>query len=168
MELNRKVRLACREGMSERAAARHFGVSRESVRKMLEFSVPPGYRRTAPVRRPKLDGFTGFIDEWLRRDRDDDHRKQEHTAKRIFERLRNVHGFIGGWPGPLLEPAPTATLLVIAHEAWHARNLPLQCPRHTRDKGQWQLPSVTLSYCRNTPGTALSVDKDCDTLQIAS
>ena len=45
MELYRKVRLACRDGMSERAAARHFGVSRESVRKMLEFSVPPGYRR---------------------------------------------------------------------------------------------------------------------------
>ena len=62
MELYRKVRLACRDGMSERAAARHFGVSRESVRKMLEFSVPPGYRRKAPVRRPKLDGFTGLID----------------------------------------------------------------------------------------------------------
>ena len=97
MELYRKVRLACRDGMSERAAARHFGVSRESVRKMLEFSVPPGYRRTAPVRRPKLDGFTGLIDEWLRRDRKEDHRKQRHTAKRIFERLRDEHGFTGGY-----------------------------------------------------------------------
>ena len=97
MELYRKVRLACRDGMSER----HFGVSRESVRKMLEFSVPPGYRRTAPVRRPKLDGFTGFIDEWLRGDRKDEHRKQKHTAKRIFERLRDEHGFTGGYPmGP--------------------------------------------------------------------
>ena len=47
MELYRKVRLACRDGMSERAAARHFGVSRQSVRKMLQFSVPLGYRRTA-------------------------------------------------------------------------------------------------------------------------
>ena len=97
MELYRKVRLACRDGMSERAAARHFGVSRESVRKMLEFSVPPGYRRTAPVRRPKLDGFTGLIDEWLRGDRKEDHRKQRHTAKRIFERLRDEHGFTGGY-----------------------------------------------------------------------
>ena len=35
MELYRKVRLACRDGMSERGAARHFGISRESVRKML-------------------------------------------------------------------------------------------------------------------------------------
>ena len=97
MELYRKVRLACRDGMSERAAARHFGVSRESVKKMLAFSVPPGYRRTAPVRRPKLDGFTGLIDEWLRGDRKEDRRKQRHTAKRIFERLRDEHGFTGGY-----------------------------------------------------------------------
>ena len=34
VELYRKVRLACRDGMSERAAARHFGISRESVKKM--------------------------------------------------------------------------------------------------------------------------------------
>ena len=69
MELYRKVRLACRDGMSERAAARHFGVSRRSVRKMLQFSVPPGYRRTAPVRRPKLDEFTALIEQWLEDDR---------------------------------------------------------------------------------------------------
>ena len=68
VELYRKVRLACRDGMSERAAARHFGISRESVKKMLRFSVPPGYRRTAPVRRPKLDGFTEIIDRWLKED----------------------------------------------------------------------------------------------------
>ena len=68
MDLYRKVRLACRDGMSERAAARHFGVSRQSVRKMLQFAVPPGHRRTAPVRRPKLDEFTGLIEQWLRDD----------------------------------------------------------------------------------------------------
>ena len=56
VELYRKVRLACRDGMRERAAARHFGISRESVKKMPCFSVTPGYRRTAPVRRPKPDG----------------------------------------------------------------------------------------------------------------
>ena len=67
VELYRKVRLACRDGMSERAAARHFGISRESVKKMLCFSVPPGYRRTAPVRRPKLDEFTEIIDQCQRR-----------------------------------------------------------------------------------------------------
>ena len=50
---------------------------------MIVFSVPPGYRRTAPIRRPKLDGFTGIIDQWLLEDRERP-RKQRHTAKRIF------------------------------------------------------------------------------------
>ena len=38
VELYRKVRLACADGMSKRAAARHFNISRKSVRKMLELS----------------------------------------------------------------------------------------------------------------------------------
>ena len=33
------------EGMSVREAAREFGLHRDTVRKMLEYSVPPGYRR---------------------------------------------------------------------------------------------------------------------------
>src|SRR3954470_24207079 len=73
--------------MSAREAARHFGISRESVKKMLSFSVPPGYRRTAPIKRPKLDGFTEIIDQWLHDDVGQ-HRKQRHTAKRVFDRLR--------------------------------------------------------------------------------
>jgi transposase len=96
VDLYRKVRLACAEGMSQREAARRFGISRDSVKKMLSFSVPPGYRRKAPVRRPKLDGFTEIIDAWLEADRGV-HRKQRHTAKRVFERLREEHGFTGGY-----------------------------------------------------------------------
>jgi transposase len=96
VELYRKVRLACRDGMSERAAARHFGISRESVKKILSFSVPPGYRRRAEIKRPKLDGFTEIIDQWLREDLGQ-RAKQRHTAKRVFERLRDEHGFIGGY-----------------------------------------------------------------------
>jgi len=87
VELYRKVRLARRGGMSERAAAVHFGVSRASVKKIMEFSIPPGYRRTAGIKRPKLDAFTGFIDQWLQEDLNRN-RKQRHTAKRVFERLR--------------------------------------------------------------------------------
>jgi transposase len=82
--------------MSERSAARHFGISRESVKKMMSFSVPPGYRRTAAIKRPKLDGFSEIIDQWLRDDIGQ-HRKQRHTAKRVFDRLRDEHGFTGGY-----------------------------------------------------------------------
>jgi len=87
VELYRKVRLACSDGMSARAAARHFGISRDSVSKMLAFSVPPGYRRKAEIKRPKLDGFTEIIDAWLVEDQGRN-RKQRHTAKRVLERLR--------------------------------------------------------------------------------
>ncbi len=97
VELYRKVRHAYfKQGMSKRAIARHFGISRDSVDKMLVYSVPPGYRRTAPIPRPKLDGFAPIIDQWLGDDVGQ-HRKQRHTAKRILERLRDEHGFEGGY-----------------------------------------------------------------------
>ena len=83
------------EGMSRRQAARVFGIDRRTVDKMLRFSVPPGYRRSKPVRRPKLDGYTGIIDQILEADKLV-HKKQRHTSKRIFERLRDEHGFEGG------------------------------------------------------------------------
>jgi hypothetical protein len=45
VELYLKVRLACSEGMTQRQAAKHFNISRDSVAKMLSYSTPPGYRR---------------------------------------------------------------------------------------------------------------------------
>ena len=45
VELYGRVRHACQvEGLSQREAARRFGIHRNTVRKMLAFSVPPGYR----------------------------------------------------------------------------------------------------------------------------
>jgi transposase len=88
--------MACDGGMSQREAAKHFGISRDTVRKMLAYSVPPGYRRRALVRRPKLDAFIAIIDQWLEADRAFP-RKQRHTAKRVFDRLRDEHGFAGGY-----------------------------------------------------------------------
>ena len=45
-------RAAMVEGMSIREAARTFGLHRDTVRQMLAYSVPPGYRRQNPPRRP--------------------------------------------------------------------------------------------------------------------
>jgi len=96
VELYAKVRYAVRiEGLSERAAARRFGIDPRTVAKMLRFSVPPGYRRTRPPVRPKLDAFIAIIDRILLEDKGRP-KKQQHTAKRIFERLRDEHGFTGG------------------------------------------------------------------------
>ena len=82
------------EGMSVREASRVFGLHRDTVRKMLAYYVPPGYRRKGPPRRPKLEPYTGIIDRILESDLSVP-RKQRHTAKRIFERLRDEYGFQG-------------------------------------------------------------------------
>jgi transposase len=96
VELYARVRRACHvDGLSERAAARLFGIDRKTVSKILEHSVPPGYRRSKPPARPKLDPFIPIIDQILEADRVLP-KKQRHTAQRIFERLRDEHGFTGG------------------------------------------------------------------------
>src|SRR4249920_3141810 len=58
VELYAKVRYAVQiDGLSKRAAARRFGIDPRTVDKMVEFSVPPGYRRLKPPARPKLGPF---------------------------------------------------------------------------------------------------------------
>src|SRR3954462_3085159 len=96
VELYGRVRYAVRvEGISRREAARRFGIDPRTVAKMLSFSVPPGYRRSRPPVRPQLDRFVGIIDQILAADKDRP-AKQRHTSKRIFERLRDEHGYGGG------------------------------------------------------------------------
>ena len=97
VELYGRVRHACHvEGLSIREAARRFGLHRNTVRKMLAFSVPPGYRRRGPAARPRLGPFTALIDRILEEDRSAP-AKQRHTAKRIHDRLRAEHGFAGSY-----------------------------------------------------------------------
>jgi hypothetical protein len=62
---------------------------------MMKFSVPPGYMRKKPPAKPKLDAFIPMIDRILGDDKSRP-KKQQHTAKRIFDRLRDEHGFTGG------------------------------------------------------------------------
>ena len=84
------------EGHSRREAARVFGLSRETVLKMCRFSLPPGYTRTLPISKPKLGALLPVIDAILEADQSAP-AKQRHTGKRIFERLRDEHGFAGGY-----------------------------------------------------------------------
>ena len=97
MDLYLKVRHAhFEDGLSGRQIARDFGISRDSVSKMLAYSEPPGYRRTSPIKRPKLDPYVAQIDSWLAEDKTRP-RKQRHTAKRIFDRLRDECRYDGGY-----------------------------------------------------------------------
>ena len=96
VELYGRVRHAVQiEGLSQREAGRRFGIDPRTVAKMMVFSVPPGYRRKKPPVRPKLDPFIGIIDRILEEDKRRP-AKQRHTSKRIFERLRDEHGYAGG------------------------------------------------------------------------
>jgi len=84
------------EGRSQRSVAREFGLARATVRKMLGYSIPPGYRRKEPPKRPKLGPWVGVIDAILEEDQQRP-AKQRHTARRIFDRLRAEHSFPGGY-----------------------------------------------------------------------
>ncbi len=97
LEIYHRVRGAVlRDGMSEREAARAFGLDRGTISKMLRFSEPPGYRRTSQRPRSRMDAHADFVDQILISDREAP-QKQRHTVKRIFERLRDERGFEGGY-----------------------------------------------------------------------
>jgi transposase len=97
VELYAKIRRAVMvEGLSRREAAKRFGVHRNTITKMLSFSVPPGYRRRERPASKKLGPHMAWIEAILESD-SQVHKKQRHTAHRIFERLRDEQGFSGGY-----------------------------------------------------------------------
>jgi transposase len=97
VDLYGRVRLAVLgQGLSQREAARRFGIDRGTVSKMVSHSAPPGYRQSQAPRRPKLDRHTAFIDQILQDDLSAP-KKQRHTIQRIYDRLREERGFDGGY-----------------------------------------------------------------------
>jgi transposase len=97
VELYARIRRAVMiEGLSRREAAQRFGVHRNTVAKMLLYAVPPGYRRRERPVSKKLQAHTAWIDGVLEGDKSV-HKKQRHTAHRIFERLRDERGYSGGY-----------------------------------------------------------------------
>jgi transposase len=82
------------DGQSKRSVCREFDIHWDTLQKILSHAEPPGYRRTAPRPRPKLDPFLPLIHQILKDDTKAP-RKQRHTAKRIFERLRDEYGYAG-------------------------------------------------------------------------
>ena len=97
VELYVKVRRAVLvDGMTERQAARVFGLHRNTVKKICQYAAPPGYQRKRQPMSRKLAPFTDIIDAILDADKLV-HMKQRHTALRILERLRDEYGFTGGY-----------------------------------------------------------------------
>jgi transposase len=90
-EIRRKVLV---EGVSKREICRDYKLGWRTLDKILEYGEPPGYRVRVARAQPKLGPFVGVIDQILDDDRSAP-RKQRHTARRIFHRLRDEHGYRG-------------------------------------------------------------------------
>ena len=83
------------EGWSIRKIARQAEVSRQTVRRVLVAPAePPRYHLSAPRPQPVVGPFLPVIEKILESDKDAP-RKQRHTARRVYERLVDEHGFTG-------------------------------------------------------------------------
>jgi len=80
--------------LTKRAARREYRLHWDTLTKILENEEPPGYRRRKEREKPVLGPFIPLIQEILEADKKAP-KKQRHTAKRIFERLREK-GYTGG------------------------------------------------------------------------
>jgi len=83
------------EGVSKRQILRETGMHWRTLEKVLANPEPPGYRAKAPRPRPKLGPFLDRVARILEEDKGCP-RKQRHTAKRIFDRIR-AEGYQGGY-----------------------------------------------------------------------
>ncbi len=85
-----------RDGVSIRQIQRETGFHHQTIKKMLLHSSPPAF--ACPAReKSKLGAYVERISAILQAERDENMpKKQRHTAKRIFERLRE-EGYRGGY-----------------------------------------------------------------------
>ena len=83
-----------RDGVSIRQIQRETGLHFETVKKVLAHSIPPEFQ-TPTREKPKIGPYLERIAGILQADRERP-RKQRHTAKRIFQRLRE-EGYSGGY-----------------------------------------------------------------------
>jgi transposase len=82
--------------MSIRQIARRFHHSRRKVRQVLEESEPRPYTLPAERLAPQLGPYKAVIEQILAEDRQAP-RKQQHTAAKLYRRLRDEHGYQGGY-----------------------------------------------------------------------
>lgn len=82
-----------REETSKRAVLRREGIHWETLKKILQHSEPPGYRMIDPRPKPKIGPYLERIAQIIEEDKVFP-KKQRHTAKRIYERIR-AEGYEG-------------------------------------------------------------------------
>ena len=89
------VRTAYRSyGKNISELSRITGHSRNTIKKAIR-GEPWGYKERKQQSFPALGNYLPVITEWLKKDKDQP-KKQRHTARRIYNRLRVEHGYSGG------------------------------------------------------------------------
>ena len=90
------IRRARRNGFSIKQLAREFEHSRNTIRKVLANPEPNPIPQTRIRTAPVLGPFFTIIDQILRDD-ESAPPKQRHTAAQVLRRLRDEHGYHGGY-----------------------------------------------------------------------
>ena len=80
--------------IGKREACREYHLHWDTLKKILAHEEPPGYQFKRPRAKPALGPFLPVIHQILAADRQAP-KKQRHTARRIFDRLREEHGYTG-------------------------------------------------------------------------
>jgi hypothetical protein len=83
------------DGLSKRQACRKYKINFRTLQKILSHEEPPPYQQPQVRPKPQLGPFLAIIHEILQADKKQPI-KQRHTSKKIFERLRDEHGYTGG------------------------------------------------------------------------
>jgi helix-turn-helix, Psq domain len=80
--------------LSMRQACSEYGLNFRTVQKIVRQPEPAAYHAAQPRAKPVLGRYLAIIEEILQ---DDQHApaKQRHTARRIYERLRDEHQYAG-------------------------------------------------------------------------
>jgi len=91
-----RIRIAHRDGMSIRQIARRFNHSRRKVREVLEESEPRPYTLQQERPAPRLGPYKAWIEQILAEDQQAP-RKQQHTAAKLYRRLRDEQSYLGGY-----------------------------------------------------------------------
>jgi transposase len=115
------IKLRASDGWSIRETARRTGFSRQAVRKALAApACPPRYELCAPRPAPVMGPYLGLVEQWLADDQSAPP-KQRHSARRIYDRLVDEHGFAGA---EVTVRRTVARLRGRRHEAY----VPLEAP----------------------------------------
>ena len=80
-------------GKKVKEIVRETGHSKNTIKRILRGEYK-GYKERESQPFPVLEPYLEMIDGWLKRDKENP-KKQRHTAIRIFNRLKEEHGFQG-------------------------------------------------------------------------